>query len=39
MIIMGLTGLRSARLLLGIIIVMTLIPCVYSYWLHASRGM
>ena len=39
MIIMGLTGLRSARLLIGIIIVMTLIPCVYSYWLHASKGM
>ncbi len=38
-IIMSLVRLFPAQWLAGIIPAMVLVPCVYSYWLHAKKGL
>lgn len=39
MLIISLTRLVSLPWLIGLSLIMVLVPCVYSYWLHAKRGL
>ena len=39
MIIVCLTRFVPAQWLVGIILIMVLVPCVYSFWLHARKGL
>ena len=39
MIIICLTRLASLPWLVGILLITVLIPCIYSYWLHAKKGL
>lgn len=38
-IIACLTRIVPAEWLIGIILIMVLVPCIYSYWLHAKKGL
>ena len=38
-IVFGLTHFVSAPWLLGLPLIMVLVPCIYSYWLHARKGL
>ena len=38
-IVFGLTRFVSAPWLLGLPLIMVLVPCIYSYWLHARKGL
>lgn len=37
LVILALTGLANPVLMIGVILVFTLVPTVYSWWLHARR--
>ena len=37
MLLMALTGFINLPLFIGIAIVMTIVPCVYSFWMYARR--
>ena len=39
MIIIYLTRLAPVQWFVGILLVMVLVPCIYSYWLHAKKGL
>ncbi|MBP3209703.1 MAG: SdpI family protein [Oscillospiraceae bacterium] len=39
MIIICLTRLASLPWLVGILLITVLVPCIYSYWLHAKKGL
>ena len=39
MLILGLTRLLPAGWLLGLVLITVLVPCFYSYWLHAKKGL
>ncbi len=39
MIIICLTRFVPAQWLVGIFLIMVLVPCVYSYWLHVKKGL
>ena len=39
MIIISLTRFVPTEWLVGIFLIMVLIPCVYSYWMHAKKGL
>ena len=39
MIVISLTRFVPAEWTIGIILVTALVPCVYSYWLHAKKGL
>ena len=39
MIIICLTRLVPAQWLVGLFMIMVLVPCIYSYWLHAKKGL
>ena len=38
-LILGLTRLLPAGWLLGLVLIMVLVPCLYSWWLHAKKGL
>ncbi|MBQ1477535.1 MAG: SdpI family protein [Erysipelotrichaceae bacterium] len=38
-IIACLTRIIPAEWLIGIILIMVLVPCIYSYWLHVKKGL
>ena len=39
MIILALTGIFATGLLVGLMVILTVVPTVYSFWLHAAKGM
>ena len=39
MIIICLTRSASVQWLVGILLITVLVPCIYSYWLHAKKGL
>ena len=39
MIIISLTRFVPTEWLVGIFLIMVLIPCIYSYWMHAKKGL
>ncbi len=39
MIIICLTRSASLQWLVGILLITVLVPCIYSYWLHAKKGL
>ena len=39
MIIISLTRVVSAEWLIGILLIMVLVPCMYSFWLHAKKAL
>ena len=39
MVLICLTQLVPSEWLIGIILFMTLVPCVYSFWLHTKKGL
>ena len=39
MILIGVTRFVPAAWLIGIILMTVLVPCIYSFWLHASKGL
>ncbi len=39
MILIGVTRFVPAAWLIGIILMMVLVPCIYSFWLHAKKGL
>ena len=39
MIIISLTRFVPTEWLVGILLIMVLIPCIYSYWMHAKKGL
>lgn len=39
MIIICLTRLAPVQWFVGILLITVLVPCIYSYWLHAKKGM
>ena len=39
MIIISLTRFVTAKWLVTIFLIMVLVPCIYSFWLHAKRGL
>ncbi len=39
MILIGVTRFVPAVWLIGIILMTVLVPCIYSFWLHASKGL
>ncbi len=39
MILIVLTRFVPAQWLVGVLLIMVLVPCVYSYWLHAKKGL
>ena len=39
MIIISLTRSVPAEWLVGIILIMVFVPCIYSFWLHAKKGL
>ena len=39
MVLIGLTRFVPAEWLVGIFLIMTLVPCIYSLWLHAKKGL
>ncbi len=39
MILIGLMRFVSAQWLAGVLLIMILVPCIYSYWLHAKKGL
>lgn len=39
MIVLSLTGAMKTGAMLVMILIMTLIPCIYSWWLHAAKGL
>ncbi len=38
-ILISLTRFVPDQWLIGVILIMTLVPCVYSYWLHVKKGL
>ena len=38
MILISLTRFVPAEWLIGIFLIMVLVPCIYSFWLHAKKG-
>ena len=39
MTIIRLTRLAPVQWFVGILLIMVLVPCIYSYWLHAKKGL
>ena len=39
MIIISLTRFVPAKWLVGILLITVLVPCIYSFWLHAKKGL
>ena len=39
MIIISLTRVVPAEWLIGIFLIIVLVPCIYSFWLHAKKGL
>ena len=39
MVLIGLTRFVPAEWLVGIFLIMTLVPCIYSFWLHAKKAL
>ena len=39
MVLVSVMRLGQAQWLVGIILIMVLVPCIYSYWLHAKKGL
>ena len=39
MVLISVMRLGQAQWLVGIILIMVLVPCIYSYWLHAKKGL
>ena len=39
MIIISLTRFVPAKWLVGIFLIVVLVPCIYSFWLHAKKGL
>lgn len=38
MILLTLAGLMKPGLMIAIFLIISLVPCIYSWWLHSSRG-
>lgn len=38
-IVICLTGFVQAKWMIGIFLIMILVPCIYSFWLHAKKGL
>ena len=38
-VVIGVTRFVPAAWLIGIILMMVLVPCIYSFWLHAKKGL
>ena len=38
-LILGLTRLLPAGWLIGLVLIVVLVPCLYSWWLHAKKGL
>ena len=39
MVLISVMRLGQAQWLVGIILIMVLVPCIYSYWLHTKKGL
>ena len=39
MVLISLTRFVPAEWLVGIILIMVFVPCIYSFWLHAKKGL
>jgi hypothetical protein len=39
MVTIGLTRVVAAEWLAGMVLTVALVPCAYSYWLHAGEGL
>nr|MCR4855053.1 SdpI family protein [Erysipelotrichaceae bacterium] len=39
MVLISVIRFDPAQWLVGIILIMVLVPCIYSYWLHAKKGL
>ena len=39
LVLISVMRLGQAQWLVGIILIMVLVPCIYSYWLHAKKGL
>ena len=39
MVIIGVTRFVSAAWLIGMILMLVLVPCIYSFWLHEKKGL
>ena len=39
MVIIGLSRLQAVEWLVGMVLVVALVPCAYSYWLHTAKGL
>ena len=39
MVLISVMRLGQAQWLVGIILIMALVPCIYSYWLHTKKGL
>lgn len=38
MILLTLAGLMKPGLMIAIFLIISLVPCIYSWWLHSARG-
>ncbi len=38
MIILTLAGLMKPEVMIAILLIISLVPCIYSWWLHSARG-
>lgn len=39
LVILSLAGLTNPLLLIGVVLFFTLVPTIYSWWLHAGKGL
>jgi uncharacterized membrane protein len=39
LVILALAGLSNPVLMIGVVVVFTLVPAIYSWWLHAKKGL
>ncbi|MBR3188124.1 MAG: SdpI family protein, partial [Lachnospiraceae bacterium] len=39
LVILSLAGLTNPLLLIGVVLLFTLVPTIYSWWLHAGKGL
>lgn len=38
MLLLTLAGLMKPGLMIAILLIISLVPCIYSWWLHSARG-
>jgi hypothetical protein len=39
LVILSLAGLSNPVIMIGVVLVFTLVPVFYSWWLHAKQGL